>query len=540
MSVEHAKNSSPQKPLISINPTTAKELGRITPHNVKDIDICFEKSQNSFAEWSALSVRERQLYLKKVYNLIIEEKLEIAELITREQGKPVPEALAAEIIATLGILKDLFKNAHKELKDHKLNTQQLLLAHKKNLYRFEPYGVIVIISPWNFPFSVPVPEIAAALVAGNTVIFKPAPQSILVGQTIDSLFQRAGFPTGVFQTLYLDDSDASNLTEHDKVSKIIFTGSTRVGQKIMCSAATHITPYILELGGKDAAIIAQDANLERAAKGCVWGATFGSGQVCASVERVYIEDQAAEKFISLCKIEMEKITVGNPLDPGTDMGPLSVAAQLNIVEDHLNDAVKKGATILFGGERIGNTGYFFQPTLLTNVDHSMKIMTEETFGPVLPIMKVDSINDAIYWANKSPYGLSAYGWTHNKNTAERLMKELQAGTVMINDATSSWGEATAPWGGFKKSGVGRTRSRFGLLEMVQVKYTSFDKEKNKVNLWWHPYEIGARDFFLQAIDLLYSFNLLIKINSILKMITNKRFVTSVHWGAILKKFHKLF
>ena len=237
---------------------------------------------------------------------------------------------------------------------------------------------------------------------------------------------------------------------------------------------------------------------------------------------------------------MEKITVGNPLDPGTDMGPLSVAAQLNIVEDHLNDAVKKGATILFGGERIGNTGYFFQPTLLTNVDHSMKIMTEETFGPVLPIMKVDSINDAIYWANKSPYGLSAYGWTHNKNTAERLMKELQAGTVMINDATSSWGEATAPWGGFKKSGVGRTRSRFGLLEMVQVKYTSFDKEKNKVNLWWHPYEIGARDFFLQAIDLLYSFNLLIKINSILKMITNKRFVTSVHWGAILKKFHKLF
>lgn len=540
MTIENINPETLTKPLISINPSTGEELGRVIPQNVADIDRAYETAKNSFVEWSQRPIRERQHLLRKLSALILEEKEQIAELITREQGKPVSESLVIEIISTLAILKDLSKYADKELKPHRPKPQQILIAHKKNFYRFEPYGVIVIIAPWNFPFSVPLPEIAAALVAGNVVIFKPAPQSILVGQVIDSLFQRAGFPHGVLQTLLLDDKDAPYLAQHADADKIIFTGSTEVGQKIMVSAAKHITPHLLELGGKDPAIIAKDAELKRAANACVWGATYGSGQACASVERVYVEKQVADQFIAYCREFIEKIKVGDPLAEGTDMGPLSVKEQLDIVQDHINDAVKKGAKVLYGGRRIGTKGYFFMPTLLTNVDHSMKVMTEETFGPVLPIMAVEDIDEAIRLANDTPYGLSAYGWTSSKETADRLICELHAGTVMINDVTSSWGEPTAPWGGFKKSGLGRTRSRFGLMEMVQVKYASLEKSHKKHNLWWHPYGVESKQFFLKSIDLLYNVNLFVKIRALLAMLKNKRFIRAVHWRAILTNLKKLY
>ncbi|NOY61230.1 MAG: aldehyde dehydrogenase family protein, partial [Calditrichaeota bacterium] len=472
-------------------------------------------------------------------DIILEQKSEIAHLIATEQGKPVTEALGAEVVSVLSILKDLYRNGRRVLERSNVRPEQILFVHKKSSYRYEPFGVVAIISPWNYPFSVPVPEIAAALFAGNTVIFKPAPHSILIGEKIDEIFKMAGFPHGVMNTVIVDDRDAPVISEHPAVDKIVFTGSTNVGSKIMSSAAKAVTPILLELGGKDAAIVAADANIERAAKGIVWGAMFTTGQVCASVERVYVESNVSEKFIDACIRETKKLKIGDPLDKDTDIGPLSHVGQLNHIDQHIEDAVEKGARIVVGGKRMKMPGYFFEPTILTNVDHTMDVMIHETFGPVLPVMTVKSLDEAIELANDSIYGLSAYGWTENKNTAERLMNELEAGTVMINDSTSSWGEATAPWGGMKKSSIGRTRSRFGLLEMVQVKYASYDRGNNAFNPWWFPYDSQARQFFIRALDLLFQQNVLKKMMALFSLLKVGKFVRTAHWWAILKNLNKL-
>ena len=526
--------------IVSINPSTEQELGRVEIVGREGIETSLESARRAFPNWSNKTIKERQKYLAKVSDIILQQRMDIAKLIALEQGKPMAESLASEIVAVLGILKDLGRHAHKILKPHKMRHEQLLFVHKKSNYRLEPYGVVAIISPWNYSFSVPLPEIAAALVAGNTVIFKPAPDTVLVGRKIDEIFQAAGLPEGVLNTVFVADTDAPHITHHPQVNKIIFTGSTPVGRDVMTAASHQMTPVVLELGGKDPAIVAKDANLRRAAKGLVWGSMFNTGQVCAAVERIYVERPVAEQFIELCLREIKKVSIGNPLEQGTQVGPLTNLDQLVKVQDQVEDAIRRGARLLHGGSRPERPGYFFEPTLLVDVDHSMPIMTEETFGPVIAIMTVENMDRAVELANDSIYGLSAYAWTRDKKLAKRFLKELEAGTVMINDATSSWGEPNAPWGGYKMSGIGRTRARFGLEEMVQVKYTSDDRGRNKSNLWWFPYDDKSTAFFSDATQLLYSKNILVKFIKLIKLLSNKRFLTSIQWGAVLRHIHKLF
>ncbi len=526
--------------IISLNPSTAQELGRITAQNKDEIDSTITNARMAFPDWSARPIKERQAFLSRLSQVILDEKESIAQLIASEQGKPVAEAMASEVIAVLAVLKDLSCHARKILKTEKVNHQQLLFAHKKSRYLLQPYGVVAVISPWNYAFSVPIPEIAAALVAGNTVAFKPAPDTVLIGKKIDELFESADFPKGVMNTLFVADADAPHITHHPGIDKIVFTGSTPVGRDVMCAASHQMTPVILELGGKDPAIVAADADVPRAARGIVWGALFNAGQVCASVERVYVEKPVADLFIQRCLEEMRSLTVGDPLDASTQVGPLTNHEQLIKVQDHIQEAVRQGAKLLCGGSRLDRPGYFLQPTLLTNVNHTMRVMTEETFGPVLPVMVVDSLDETIALANDSIYGLSAYAWTSSRDTAERFMRELQAGTVMINDSTSSWGEPLAPWGGFKKSGIGRTRARIGLMEMVQVKFASYDRGGNARNVWWYPYNAQMQSFMFRAAELLYSKNLITKLKNLFPVLLNRRFAASAHWGALIKYIQKLF
>lgn len=525
--------------IVSINPATEEELGRVRVMHRADVDLAIQNARHAFVSWSHIPLAGRRRYLQRLIDLVVEEKTAMAELIAREQGKPVAEALAAEIVPVLAVLRYLVKHGPGQLRNEAIANEMILFVHKKSQYRFVPYGVVAIISPWNFPFSVPLPQIAAALLAGNTVLFKPAPASVLIGKKIADLLCAAGLPQNTVHTLFLNDGDAPYLTEHDGIDKIIFTGSTAVGHKVMASAAKHVRPVILELGGKDAAVVAADADVERAAKGIVWGSLFASGQVCASVERVYVEKPIAEQFIKACLQEMQKLRVGDPMLEGVDIGPLTTREQLDKVIEHVLDAVQKGARLLHGGARVGERGFFFQPTLLVDVNHTMKVMSEETFGPILPIMVVDSLDEAIHCANDSLYGLSAFGWTQSRQTAERLMSELEAGTVLINDSTMTWGEPTAPWVGFKRSGVGLTRSRFGLLEMVQLKYVSYDTGGNKYNMWWFPYA-GGKMLFLNAVDLLYKPLGKAKARGLMTLLRSKRFLTTARWPSLLTKLHKLF
>jgi succinate-semialdehyde dehydrogenase/glutarate-semialdehyde dehydrogenase len=270
----------------------------------------------------------------------------------------------------------------------------------------------------------------------------------------------------------------------------------------MAAAAKNLTPVVLELGGKDPAIVCRDADLDRAAQGIAWAAFLNAGQVCASVERVYVEKPVAEAFLAKVLAETGKLKLsGTP--GGGDVGPLTLERQRRVVEEHVADAVARGARVLTGGSAPAGPGFFYPPTVLVDVHHAMTIMREETFGPVLPIMAVDSLDEAIRLANDSPYGLTASGWTRSEETARRLQRELQAGIVSINDHLSSFGEPAAPWGGVKWSGIGRIHGLAGLREMVQAKYVSLDRGRGP-ELWWHPYDAELGALLSRAAPALYS------------------------------------
>ena len=377
-----------------------------------------------------------------------------------------------EVFPALEALDHLVRHAEELLREDAVESHTLLLAHKDCRLVYAPIGVILAITPWNYPFSISLTGVAAALMAGNTVVLKPAPATTLVGLRIGALFHQAGVPDGVVNVVAVDDGLAAGLVEDPRVGKIVFTGSVATGKRVMAAAAKNLTPVVLELGGKDAAVVCRDADLDRAAKGVVWGAFVNAGQTCASVERVYVEQAVAEAFTAKVVEETRRLRVGDPATDEVDVGPMTMERQRRIVEEHVADAVARGARVLVGGAAPEGPGYFYPPTVLTGVDHTMRIMREETFGPVLPIMAVPSVDEAIRLANESAYGLTASGWTRDPDLARRLEQELQAGVVTINDCVYSYGEPTAPWGGVKQSGIGRTHGRLGLREMVQVKYVA--------------------------------------------------------------------
>jgi succinate-semialdehyde dehydrogenase/glutarate-semialdehyde dehydrogenase len=470
----------------ALNPATGQPFAQASLLDAGQAGSALAAAQAAFPAWSRASFRERSQRLQRLREAILEQADDIARLVEREQGKPAPEGVAAEIVPALESLKHLAERAEEQLRDDVLESEVALLAHKEARLVYAPIGVVLLITPWNYPFGLPLPNVATALAAGNTVVLKPAPATTVVGLRIGALAKKAGIPDGVVNVVAVDDAVAAGLVEDPRVGKIVFTGSVATGKKVMAAAAKNLTPVVLELGGKDPAIVCRDADLERAAAGVVWGAFMNAGQTCASVERVYVERPVAEAFLGRVVEQAKAIRVGDPGRQGADVGPMTMERQRRIVEEHVADAVARGARILTGGALVDGPGFFYPPTVLTGVDHTMRIMREETFGPVLPVMVVDSLDEAIRLANDSDYGLTATGWTRSEQTARRLQRELQAGVVTVNDVLSSFGDPAAPWGGLKASGIGRTHGLLGLREMVQPKYVSLDRSRGP-EVWWYPY-----------------------------------------------------
>ena len=489
----------------AVNPATGEAFAQASLLDAAQAGEAVAAAQEAFPAWSRTSFRERTRLLDRLRQAVVAEADELARLIEREQGKPVAEALAAEILPSLDALGHLSRHAEDLLRDDALEGQQLLLAHKEARLVYAPIGVVLAVKPWNYPWAQSIPVVASALVAGNTVVLKPAPATTLVGLRMGALAQKAGFPAGVVNVVATDDAVAASLVEDPRVGKIVFTGSAGTGRKVMAAAAKNLTPVVLELGGKDPAIVCRDADLDRAAKGIAWAAFLNAGQTCASVERVYVEKPVAEAFLAKVLEETRRVRLTSSAGGG-DMGPLTLERQRRIVEEHVADAVAKGARVLLGGTRPDGPGFFYPPTVLAGVDHTMTIMREETFGPVLPIMEVGSLEEAIRLANDSPYGLTASGWTRSEETARRLQRELLAGVVTINDHVSSFGEPVAPWGGVKWSGIGRIHGLLGLREMVQPKYVSLDRGRGP-ELWWYPYDAEFGALMSRAAPALYSTSL---------------------------------
>jgi len=488
----------------SYNPATREILGEAPCLDAGAVRAAVEKAWSAYESWRLTDYPARARKLHKLRQVLVRHQEEIAALVTREVGKPLVESLMAELVGPLDACAWFAENTEKALREQVISLSNPLLSSKQSLLTFEPLGVVGIISPWNYPFAIPMMAIIMAVMVGNTVVLKPSEKSPLIGIKIGELFLEAGFPEGVVTVITGDRETGAHLTQC-RLARIIFTGSVEGGSKVMAAAARNLTPTTLELGGKDPAIVLPDAPPDWTARGLVWGAFTNAGQACASIERVYIvKGKHTDRLIERLVAHTQELQLGSGLDMSTDVGPLIDEVQLEKVKAQVEEAKAAGAKVLCGGKaREDLGGYFYEPTLLTDVNHSLRIMTEETFGPVLPIMVVNSEDEAIDLANDSEFGLCASVWSRKLSRAEDVARDLDAGTVFINDCLFSFACPQVPWGGLKKSGSGHTHSYFGLLDLVNIKHIAIDGAGGPNRLWWYPYGKPRVNLARAGLDILH-------------------------------------
>lgn len=492
------------KTIISVNPATLESLGEVEVFDKAQVEKAVAKARRSFNLWSQTTLEERLAVISKAKDYLIQNSQVFAEYITKENGKPLVEAISADILPVIDLMDHYIKNPQEVPSKENISLGKWALLNKSSYIEYVPLGVIAIISPWNFPFSIPMEQIITAIITGNTVVLKPSEHTPLIALKMAEIFKNADLPDGVFNIVTGFGETGSNLVT-SKINKIIFTGSVATGKRIMAAAAENLTPVVLELGGKDPMIVLKDAPLSYTTSGAVWGAFTNSGQVCASVERVYVHEDIADEFIYEVVRKTRTLKQGFGLDKDIEIGPMISLDQMNIVKDQVEEAKIRGAKILTGGERLADLpGYFFKPTVLTKVDHSFKITTEETFGPVMPIMTFKNEEEVIRLANDSRFGLTASIWTKDIEKAKLIAPKIEAGTVSINDCVSSFALCQTPWGGGKESGIGRTHGKFGIMEFVEPRHIHVDKAINMKKFWWYGYDQSSFNMMNDSLKVLFS------------------------------------
>lgn len=491
-----ARNGSSTKSIETFDPRTGHLLGVVPEFSAAEVNAAVAKARSVAPSWAALSYRDRTTYLLTVRDRLLDRAEELVEIICAETGKQRAEAVTTELMAICETISWYAKHGERVLATRPVASG--MMAHKKAWKSYSPLGVVGVISPWNYPFTLSMTPLLTALFAGNPVVLKPSEVTPTVGLAIGELFEDDKW-ADLVQVVTGAGATGEALVRSG-VDKIAFTGSARTGRRVMAAAAETLTPVLLELGGKDPMIVCADADLERAARGAVWGAFQNSGQTCMSVERVYVDESVASEFIDLV------VRLGSQIRQdrsGGDIGSMTFEPQLKIVEDHLADAVERGARVLLGGNRIDREGLWFEPTVLVDVDHSMKIMTEETFGPVLPIMSVPGIEEALRLANDSEYGLNSSVWTNDLAHGAAIAERMQAGNVCVNDCIVSYAVTGLPFGGVKSSGMGRVHGPEGLLEFSNVKSVMSSRLEFAREAWWFPIPRNLDTMSIRALRLKY-------------------------------------
>jgi acyl-CoA reductase-like NAD-dependent aldehyde dehydrogenase len=495
-----AATAIPIDTLPSINPATGEVLAHVERTPASSLPEIVSHARIARTVWAKLPIRERCAKLRVLRGRMMASRNELADAVVRESGKPRAEALFADIFVALDSAEYWSRNAANALRARRVPHHSTAAKAKRGYLAYDPLGVIAIISSWNYPLAIPLSQIIPAIAAGNAVVCKTSDVTPQCGALIEKLFIDAGFPKDLVRIVQGGGEVGQALIDASP-DKVMFTGSVATGRRVAEACAKRLIPSVLELGGKDAMIVLADADLQVASSAAVWGGYTNCGQVCLSVERLFVEQAVAEKFTALCVEKTKKLRIGPGNDPATDVGPLIRPEHVRRMIDLLDDAVSRGARVLCGGSARPDLGpNFFEPTVISGVDSSMKLFQEETFGPILAIKVVNDAKEAITQANDSPFALAASVWTKDKSRGMAMASELRSGAVMVNDAISYFGIAEAPHGGCGVSGWGRTHGTAGLLEMVQTKYIDLDGLPHSEKPWWYRYGSDlerAADAFLQ-------------------------------------------
>jgi succinate-semialdehyde dehydrogenase/glutarate-semialdehyde dehydrogenase len=495
-----AVTAIPIDTLPSINPATGAVVGQFEKTPPSLLPEIVSRGRAAQSEWAKVSIRDRCAKLRALGERIMASRNELADAVVRESGKPRVEALFADIFVSLDSAKYWSENATSVLGTQRVPRHSTAAKAKSGYLVYESLGVIAIISSWNYPLAIPLSQIIPAVAAGNAVVCKTSDFTPQCGALMEELFLDAGFPSNLV-TIVQGGGEVGQALIEAAPDKVVFTGSVVTGRRVAEACAKKLIPSVLELGGKDAMIVLADADLDIAASAAVWGSYTNCGQVCLSVERLFVEESISESFATLCVGKTKKLRLGPGSDPSTDVGPLIRPQHVQRMSELIRDAVSRGARVLCGGHPRPDLGpNFFEPAVIVGVDSSMKLFQEETFGPILALQSVRDAETAIARANDSSFALSASVWTGDTQRGEAIAKRLRAGAVMVNDAISYFAIAEAPHGGCSASGWGRTHGKAGLLEMVQTKYIDIDRLPRREKPWWYRYGADlerAADAFLR-------------------------------------------
>ena len=491
--------------LHSYNPATLELVGSVRTTSPEEIAELVAEARLAQDRWAQEELAARKKLLVDVARVLLDRMDEIAATVTAETGKPLTESLASELLVAVENLRFLATSVESVLAPERLRFPQPYLWHKRGWLVYEPHGVVAVLSPWNFPFAIPLTQAATAVAAGNAAIVKPAELTPLSGAWVERAFREAGAPPGLVRVAQgIGETVGDAVVRARGVSKVLFTGSAEVGRLVAAACAERLRPVTLELGGKDPMLVLGDADLERALEGALWGSFFNCGQVCSGVERIYVDGSRYDEFAAELARRAGRLRLGAGEDPNVEVGPLISSEQRERVEDLVADAREHGAEALTGARRpeLGLPGWFYEPTVLAGGSREARIEREEIFGPVVTVQPFGSEDEAVRLANDSPFGLGASVWTRDPDRARRIAARLEAGSVWTNDAAYSYGAGQASWGGVKASGVGRTHSKHGLYDCCRVKFVDSDRGRVAVP-WWFPYEAASADGFRGVLGVLH-------------------------------------
>ena len=509
------------------NPATGAIIG-IYPNTSRDqFDAFFVEARRAQQlSWAAVPFKQRAAHIYKMKAYLARHAERVAKIIADCTAKTRQDALATEVLPCLMACDWYAKNTESVLRDHYLPCGNLLFANKSNLLQHCPLGVVGIISPWNYPFSIPFGEIIMGLMAGNAIVLKVATQTVAVGALIEEIVNVGGeLPRGLFHHVICGGAQASDWMFKNGVNKIFFTGSVPVGKQLMKDASATLTPLSLELGGNDAMVVCSDANVHRAANCAAWAGFQNAGQSCGGVQRIYVHADIYDSFVQQLCAKTRSLRHGPDTDPAftVDMGGLTTAKQLEYVVAAVNDAVKNGATVAAQSRPIGDcgTGFFYPATVLTGVKPSMNVSREECFGPVVCVFKVADDAEAIRLANDNTMGLTASVFSECRTHAKAVATRLESGVITVNDHLYTHGASETPWGGWKESGIGRTHGYLGLKEMCNARCINTDMLSGAMmpsNMWWYPFSKATYEGVLNGVRFLAPTSIGQKIGAAMKLV----------------------